>query len=68
MAGKRRTADREAPLLALLDWEERLARWESVPPEAREALAGELARLMVRVAESGGARHDAGDGDPGTAS
>lgn len=60
-------ADRERPLLARLTWEERLALWESLPEGARKELVEELARLLLRVADSE-VRHEAGESDPGTAS
>ena len=42
--------DREQSLLALLEWEERRDRWLEVPPESRERVIEELARLMIRMA------------------
>jgi hypothetical protein len=48
------TREREATLLALLEHEERMARWESVPTADREKLLDELARLLLRAAEEGG--------------
>ena len=41
------------PLLALLEHEERMARWESVPGADRENLLEQLARLMLRTLEAG---------------
>jgi hypothetical protein len=40
----------ELTLLALLEWQQRTARWLRVPETARVALVSELARLMTRVA------------------
>ena len=53
-------------LLAWLEQEERLARWESVPAEAREELLEQLARLMLKAVR-GEAGDEAGNAGPGTA-
>ena len=42
--------DRELSLLALLEWEERVARWLRVPAPGREVSVRDLARLMVQQA------------------
>ena len=47
------TDEREATLLALLEHEERMARWESLPTADRERLLQQLARLLLRAAEEG---------------
>ncbi len=44
--------DREPELLALLAWEERLARWQRFPKESRAAFVTQLSRLMTRVASA----------------
>ena len=38
-------------LLVLLEYEERLTRWESLPSAAREEAVDRLARMMARVVE-----------------
>ena len=53
MARTDSTNEREATLLALLEHEERMARWESVPAADRERLLDQLARLLLRAAEEG---------------
>ena len=60
------TEDRELPLLALLEWEERWHRWHSVPEQDRAQLVRELARVMVRMAD--GERTDERGKDCGDAS
>ena len=40
-------------LLALLEYEERVARWRMFPEESRTAFVEELARLMTQVAGGG---------------
>lgn len=53
----------QGALLALLEYEERLARWESLPAAAREEAVEQLARMMRQVVEeSGGETGDAGPG------
>ena len=42
--------DREQALLALLAWEERLARWHGFPEASRKAFVETLAQLMTRIA------------------
>ena len=42
------TNDPELSLLALLEWEERWARRESLPEADRARLVAELSRLMIR--------------------
>lgn len=54
MARTDNSREREATLLALLEHEERMARWESVPAADREKLLDELAGLLLRAAEEGG--------------
>ena len=45
--------ERDATLLALLEHEQRMARWESVPAADRESLLEEWARLLLRAAGKG---------------
>ena len=61
-------ADRlEGTLLALLEHEQRLARWESLPPATRQEAVDQLARMMLRlVAREGG--DEAGDAGTAAAS
>ncbi len=55
----------EGALLALLEHEERLARWQSLPATRQEAVE-QLARMMLRRrAEEGG--DEAGNADPAAA-
>ena len=51
MARMDSTHERQATLLALLQHEERMARWESLPTADRESLLDQLARLLLRAAE-----------------
>ena len=44
------TRERDATPLALLEHEERMARWESLPTADRESLLDQLARLLLRAA------------------
>ena len=63
--GAETKADRlEGTLLALLEYEERLAHWESLPAAAREEAVEQLARMMLQVVEgeSGDEPGDAGSG------
>ena len=43
---------RELPLMTVLAWEERWERWHAVPQESRHRLVGELARVMIRLADA----------------
>lgn len=57
----------QATLLDLLRYEEALARWESLPEEARQEAVERLARMMLgAVGRVGG--DEAGDADPVAAS
>ena len=51
MARTDSTDERQATLLALLEEQERMARWESLPAADRESLLDQLARLLLRAAE-----------------
>ena len=64
MGAEAKTDWLEGALLALLEYEERLARWESLPAAAREGAVEQLARMMLQVAEreSGDETGDAGPG------
>ena len=42
----------ELPLLTVLAWEERWERWHAVPPDRRQRLVRELARVMIRLADA----------------
>lgn len=43
--------DRTQSLLALLEWEERMAAWLRIPAADRQAFVREMAQLMVRHAD-----------------
>ena len=66
MASERKATDLQPNLMALLEHEERQARWASLPEASREPLLEELARLMLQAADA-----EAGDegreADQGTA-
>ncbi len=64
---KRRAAGLEGSLLALLEHEERQARWQSLPARARRAAVEQLARMMLR-ARARELSDEAGDADPAAAS
>ena len=49
MGAEAKTERLEGTLLALLEYEERLARWESAPAAAREEAVEQLARMMLQV-------------------
>ena len=51
MGAEAKTDRLEGTLLALLEYEERLAHWESLPATAREEAVEQLARMMLQVAE-----------------
>lgn len=62
----RRRKDRwRGPLLAGLEWEECLRRWEEFPPRERAAAEEALAEMMLRAAEEWG---DEGSGEDPAAS
>jgi len=64
MGAEAKTDRLEGALLALLEHEERLARWESLPAAAREEAVEQLARMMLQVVEreSGDETGNAGPG------
>ncbi|MDE0625927.1 MAG: hypothetical protein OXH99_05990 [Bryobacterales bacterium] len=64
MGAEAKTDRLEGALLALLEYEERLARWESLSAAAREEAVEQLARMMRQVAEreSGDETRNAGQG------
>lgn len=66
MGAEAKTDRLEGTLLALLEYEERLARWESLPAAAREEAVEQLARMMLQVVE-GDRVDETGDAGPGTA-
>lgn len=45
-----RSDNRDSALLALLAWEERLARWQMFPQASRTAFVAQLSDLMMKVA------------------
>ena len=51
MGAEAKTDRLEGTLLALLEYEERLAYWESLPAAAREAAVEQLARMVLQVVE-----------------
>ncbi len=57
----------EGRLLALLEHEERQARWRSLPAGARREAVEQLARMLLR-ARARELSDEAGDADPGAAS
>ena len=66
MASERKATDLQANLLALLEHEERQARWASLPEASREQLLDELARLMLQAADAE-AGDERGEAHQGTA-
>ena len=55
---------RELPLLTVLAWEERWERWYAVPPDSRQRLVRELARVMIRLADAESRHEHDEDRDP----
>lgn len=66
MGADAKTDRLEGTLLALLEYEERLARWESLPEAAREEAVEQLARMMLQVVERGSS-DETGNAGPGAA-
>ena len=66
MGAEAKTDRLEGTLLALLEYEERLARWESLPTAAREEAVEQLAQMMLQVVEGEGC-DETGNADPGAA-
>ncbi len=66
MGRKESPPPREARLLAWLEHEERLARWESLPPPARQKAVEQLARMLLRT-RSRERADETGDTDPAAA-
>ena len=66
MGAEAKTDRLEGTLLALLEYEERLARWESLPEAAREEAVEQLARMMLQVVERGSS-DETGNAGPGAA-
>lgn len=66
MGAEAKTDRLEGTLLALLEYEERLARWESLPAAAREEAVEQLARLMLQVVERKSS-DETGNAGPGAA-
>ena len=65
--GAEAKADRlEGTLLALLEYEERLARWESLSAVVREEAVEQLARMMLQAVEGEGG-DETGDAGRGAA-
>ena len=63
MGAEAKTDRLEGTLLALLEYEERLTRWESLPSAAREEAVDRLARMMLRVVE-GESSNETGNAEP----
>lgn len=51
MASRDSSQEQQETLLALLEHEQRMARWESLPTADRESLLDQLASLLLRAAE-----------------
>ena len=66
MGAEAKTDRLEGTLLALLEYEERLARWESLPAAAREEAVEQLARLMLQVVQRESSA-ETGNAGPGAA-
>ena len=49
MGSEEQTDKLEGTLLALLEHEERLARWQSLPPTVRQEAVDQLARMRLRA-------------------
>ena len=55
---------RELPFLTVLAWEGRWERWYAVPPDSRQRLVRELARVMIRLADAESRNEHDEDCDP----
>lgn len=66
MGAEAKTDSLEGTLLALLEYEERLARWESLPATAREEAVEQLAGMMLQAVE-GESCDETGNAGPGAA-
>ena len=66
MGPEAKTDRLEGTLLTLLEYEERLAHWESLPAAAREEAVEQLARMMLQVVE-GESGDETGNAGPGAA-
>lgn len=66
MGAEAKTDRLEGTLLALLEYEERLAHWESLPATAREEAVEQLARMMLQVVERESG-DETGNSGPGAA-